>query len=409
MSPSTLHALGSIPERPDAGAPVVFAWAFEIDAPILFEVNATATCRDAQGAVLWTRHLHDDGEWCAWLPRGRYRIELMLPRASFPQGAHTLQLVLVCKDGPEPLSLQCEPVALHGSASGDGLAHARFSLSGDPDPAGLSWRRGHEDWFFRHFDHAATTIGGYLLKDSPLLRGRILDVGCGEGITDLGLFLRYRPELLVGIDPFGGFDRLQKIVRDNGIALDPWPEQLRFMREDANHLPFADDSFDVVISWGSLEHIAGGYGQALREIKRVLRPDGLLFAHPGLYYGNYGNHLGEFSDEPFVHLKLAPEALRDLVLNGTPRYIDRAGEFSTPEQYWQWYTELNPITVSGFEQVLRALDFEPWRVAIRTEDIIEYTPEILTYPMQDLATLELYVACWNRKSARPQGIRTAEP
>ena len=41
--------------------------------------------------------------------------------------------------------------------------------------------------------------------------------------------------------------------------------------------------------------------------------------------------------------------------------------FATPEQYWQWFTELNPITVAGFEKELRSLGFEPWRVAIRTE------------------------------------------
>ena len=40
-------------------------------------------------------------------------------------------------------------------------------------------------------------------------------------------------------------------------------------------------------------------------------------------------------------------------------------------------------------------------VSIRTEDVIEYTPEILHYPMQDLATAELYLSCWNRKRARP--------
>jgi hypothetical protein len=80
--------------------------------------------------------------------------------------------------------------------------------------------------------------------------------------------------------------------------------------------------------------------------------------------------------------------------------MDRAGHVASNEEYWQWYTELNPITAAGFEQILRAYEFEPWRVAIRTEEIIEYTPEILRYPMQDLATAELYLSCWNRKPQR---------
>jgi hypothetical protein len=36
-------------------------------------------------------------------------------------------------------------------------------------------------------------------------------------------------------------------------------------------------------------------------------------------------------------------------------------------------------------------------VALRTEALLEYTPELLGYPMQDLATGELYLSCVNRK------------
>ena len=146
-----------------------------------------------------------------------------------------------------------------------------------------------------------------MLGDSPLLRGRILDVGCGDGITDLSIALRThcRGEL-VGVDPFRGFERLPRILAENGLPSDVIPPNLRFLAEDANRLPFPDDSFDVVISWGSLEHIAGGYERALREVRRVLRPQGLFFVHPGLYFSNFGHHLGEFSNEPHFHLKKSP-------------------------------------------------------------------------------------------------------
>ena len=89
-----------------------------------------------------------------------------------------------------------------------------------------------------------------------------------------------------------------------------------------------------------------------------------------------------------------------MVMETPPRYIDRAGEFSSNEQFYQWFTELNPITVTRFEQEMRALDFRPWRVAIRTQDIIEYTPEIEHYPLQDLATTELYSSWISRKKPR---------
>ena len=404
MHPITLTKLALQPGTLRADQPVVLCIEFEITVLILFEVNLAIEIFDAPGERRYVRHAHEDGASAVWLPRGRYRWRLTGPEGQFPTSSGRIDATLFYRDGPSAGRTPPQTLQFADASVGEALEAARITLDGDPDPAKLSWQRGHEDWFFRHFDHAGPTIGSYFFKDSPLLRGRILDMGCGDGITDLSLYLRYQPERLVGVDPFRGYERLPQIAAQQGLALEPWPENLEFLPADGNHLPFADDSFDVVVSWGSVEHIVGGYKQALREIKRVLRPDGLLFVHPGLYYSNYGHHLGEFSDEPFFHLKRSPEALREFVLGTPPRYMDRAGEFATNAQYWQWYTELNPITVSGFEQELRALDFEPWRVALRTEPIIEYTPELLKYPMQDLSTAELYMSCWNRKIPRPAQV-----
>ena len=63
-----------------------------------------------------------------------------------------------------------------------------------------------------------------MFDNSPLLRGKILDVGCGEGITDLGIFLRVRPELLVGIDVEGNFRELPRIMKENGLPFSEIPE-----------------------------------------------------------------------------------------------------------------------------------------------------------------------------------------
>jgi hypothetical protein len=49
---------------------------------------------------------------------------------------------------------------------------------------------------------------------------------------------------------------------------------------------------------------------------------------------------------------------------------------------------------------LRSRGFEPWRVALRTHERVDYTPELLPYPMQDLAEGELYVSAYNRKNGR---------
>lgn len=360
------------------------------------------------GQLLWQLDSASNGGWLGWLPRGRWQFS-----ATFAQAGPAVRILARLHAGHgrrRQVLAEAEWRCDGGSASQwPAPGWQARALDGTTTIDQLSFRRGHEDWFFRHFDHAAGVIGDYLLDDSPLLQGRILDVGCGDGITDLGLYLRYQPELLVGVDPFRGFDRLLEVARANHLPLEQLPAGLQFSDADGNHLPFADDSFDVVVSWGSVEHIAGGYGQTLREIKRVLRPDGLLFIHPGLYYSNFGHHLGEFSAEPHFHLKLPPDRLRELVLNTPPNYMDRAGEFASPQQYWQWYTELNPITVPGFEAQLRALDFEFHRGALRCAERVDYSPELQRYPLIDLAIDELYLSCFNRKPARPKGFRLQDP
>ncbi len=384
----------------------------QIDAHLLADLDGCLLLSAGDGQARFTRWLGQDGWDIAWLPRGHYRLSWHCSSFAVPAGDWRLKFVMYQKQGGQNLVLDQADIALKVLPGNgrvlDGHPPAHWSLvgaEGSPDVEKLAWRQGLGNWFHRHFDHAARVIASYMLGDSPLLRGRILDVGCGDGITDLGLLARCNPQSLVGIDPFRGFERLPQILKEQQIPQEVLADpRLRFEAADGNHLPFADDSFDVVVSWGSLEHIAGGHRQTLREIKRVLRDGGLFFLHPGLYYSNRGHHLWEFSREPFLHLTRSEEELRDLVLNTPMQYEDRAGEFSEPAQYWQWYLELNRITVSSIENELRVLDFDFWRAAVRAEDRIEYTAALQSYPILDLAVCELYLSCINRKATRPAAV-----
>jgi len=98
---------------------------------------------------------------------------------------------------------------------------------------------------------------------------RILDVGCGAG-TLLRLLARRAPlaEALVGIDAAG------EVVKAASAApgLDP---RIRYGNAFAEHLPFADGGFDLIVSTASFDHWHD-QRQGLAECARMLRPGGTL-------------------------------------------------------------------------------------------------------------------------------------
>jgi SAM-dependent methyltransferase len=93
--------------------------------------------------------------------------------------------------------------------------------------------------------------------------GNALDVGCGEG--RFCRILRRHGIAPVGIDPTG---RLLERAR----ALDPSGD---YRRASAEALPFADASFDLVVSYMTLIDIPD-IRAAIAEMARVLRPGGRL-------------------------------------------------------------------------------------------------------------------------------------
>ncbi|MGM0398212.1 MAG: methyltransferase domain-containing protein [Halobacteriota archaeon] len=94
---------------------------------------------------------------------------------------------------------------------------------------------------------------------------RVLDVGCGTGFGTAGL-LEYADEV-TGLDQ--SIHQLEKArAKFDG-------DSVRFTRGDAERLPFADDSFDVLWSSGSIEYWPNPV-RALQEFRRVVEPGGQI-------------------------------------------------------------------------------------------------------------------------------------
>jgi SAM-dependent methyltransferase len=109
-------------------------------------------------------------------------------------------------------------------------------------------------------------------------RGSFLDIGSNWGRWCIAAArLGYSP---VGIDPaFGSVLVARHVAADVGI-------EAEFVVADGRHLPFADESFDVVFSYSVIQHFPREDGRAtFREAARVLAPGGTLLVQMPNRYG----------------------------------------------------------------------------------------------------------------------------
>lgn len=111
------------------------------------------------------------------------------------------------------------------------------------------------------------------------VRGQCLEIGVGTGLN-----LQFYPESITeifAVDPSHGMQKqLAHKMLNNRI-------KVNFTRAGAESLPYADQSFDTVLSTLTLCSIPE-LGRALKEIKRVLKPGGqFLFLDHGISPDKY--------------------------------------------------------------------------------------------------------------------------
>ena len=124
-----------------------------------------------------------------------------------------------------------------------------------------------------------------MLKKYPLERGmRVLDLGCGKGLTSL--FLAKEADVTVFATD------LWISATENNARFNEWgiSENVVPIHADANDLPFSDEYFDAVVAIDSLHYVAAQPHFIDKKVLPLIKPNGVaIIAMPGLKDEIHGN------------------------------------------------------------------------------------------------------------------------
>ena len=139
------------------------------------------------------------------------------------------------------------------------------------------YTHGHHESVLRgHRWRTAANSAAYLLAElRPGLD--ILDVGCGPGTITADLAALVSPGTVTAVD-----SSQSVLTQAERAAAKAGADNIRFSVADVHALDFPDASFDVVHAHQVLQHV-GDPVQALREMRRVCRPGGVVAARDGDY------------------------------------------------------------------------------------------------------------------------------
>jgi SAM-dependent methyltransferase len=107
----------------------------------------------------------------------------------------------------------------------------------------------------------------------------LIDVMCGPGTITVDLARRVALGEVLGVDSSPA-----RVDQARGLAFDEGVQNARFIEGDAYALPVADASVDIVHAHQVLQHLDNPVA-ALRELRRVLKPGGILAARDACYGG----------------------------------------------------------------------------------------------------------------------------
>ncbi|MGW4031473.1 class I SAM-dependent methyltransferase [Streptomyces sp. NPDC004838] len=134
----------------------------------------------------------------------------------------------------------------------------------------------HESVLRSHTWRTAANSAAYLIGELDP-KALVLDIGCGPGTITADLAALVPQGRVTGVDLAPDVvGRAREYAAEQGL------ENTEFAVADVNALAYEDDSFDVVHAHQVLQHVGDPVG-ALREMRRVCRPGGIVAVRDGDY------------------------------------------------------------------------------------------------------------------------------
>jgi arsenite methyltransferase len=124
---------------------------------------------------------------------------------------------------------------------------------------------------------------------------QVLDAGCGRGLALIACAKKLTTGNAVGVDLWSAKDQSNNNPEATlaNAAAEGVADRVEVKTGDITRLPFADASFDVIVSMTVLHNIPSRQGRdaALRELVRVLKPGGRMAIFDLLHASRYAEVL----------------------------------------------------------------------------------------------------------------------
>jgi len=162
------------------------------------------------------------------------------------------------------VDIHCMPGGYCGESGDDDVYAAAIY-----DRGVYSLTQGYLGSYVDAFGH---TVASYLAREHPGLNPmKVLDVGCGIGHGTVPVAARF-PDA-----EFHAIDVAVPMLRYAFARAESLGAGVHFSQQNAEHMRFDDNSFDLVFTTAVMHELSTkGIKNIMREIHRVLKPDGLM-------------------------------------------------------------------------------------------------------------------------------------